>query len=268
MEQAVKTCNQFLSKGLILTTRGKDNEEKTWKADGKSALGDFPLLVLVDEQTASAAEIVAGALQDNQRAVVLGTRSFGKGSVQMVVRLNDGGEIKVTTANHYLPSGRSIQKRPGEKSWGVDPNDGFYVPLTPAQADALNKDARMRALVNPQREQQPQAPAVLTPKIIEETHADPQLAAALRSMIACVTTGTFAKVGKDNASMVNHVVRLEGMRQRREELLRQLTQLDGTSEFVQVEQRARQQLLQSMMQLEREIADVQNGAGKENKPEH
>jgi carboxyl-terminal processing protease len=267
LEQAVQTCKLFLSKGPILTTRGKDNEEKTWTADGKDTLGDFPLLVLVDEQTASAAEIVAGALQDNQRAVILGTRSFGKGSVQMVVKLKEGGAIKVTTANHYLPSGRSIQKRPGEKSWGVDPHDGFYVPLTPAQGEAMVKDARKRALLNGPKEQQPAAAAMLTPKILEENHADPQLAAALRSMIARVTTGTFAKVGKDNAVMVNHVVRLEEMRERREELLRHLTELDGSSELVQVQQRTRQELLQSMMQLEREIADLQNAVGKQNNPE-
>src|SRR5207245_5431665 len=106
---------------LLLTTRGPAKEERVFRADGKSTLGDFPMLLLVNEQTASAAEIVAGALRDHGRAVLLGSRTFGKGSVQTVVMLDAGGALKVTTAYHYLPSGRNIQKRPRETSWGVDP---------------------------------------------------------------------------------------------------------------------------------------------------
>src|SRR5262249_53168009 len=137
----------FVAKGVLLTTRGPGKEEMVFRADGASTLGTFPVIVLVNEQTASAAEIVAGALRDHQRAVLLGTRTYGKGSVQTIVKLDDGGALKVTTAQHYLPSGRNIQKLPGERSWGVDPSAGFYIPLTTAQTKALQQDAQRRALV-------------------------------------------------------------------------------------------------------------------------
>jgi carboxyl-terminal processing protease len=105
-------CGLFLKDGTILTTRGPRKEEHVWKADGKDYLGDFPLLVLVNGETASAAEIVAGALRDRGRAVLLGTRSFGKGSVQTIIPLGSGnGALRLTTARYFTPSGRSIQAK-------------------------------------------------------------------------------------------------------------------------------------------------------------
>jgi carboxyl-terminal processing protease len=238
LEQAIDVCKMFLAKGVLLTTRGPAMAEKSWKADGKNTLGDFPLLILINDNTASAAEIVAGALRDHERAVLLGSRTYGKGSVQSVMKLEEGGALKVTTAYHYLPNGRNIQKRPGEKTWGVDPSDGFYFPLSAAQTEALRKDAQKRALLGLKEDEQPKVPARLTPKVIEEQHADPQLAAALRSMVARITGGEFLKVGKENAALADQAHRLEEMRQRRD------------------------QLLQSVKQLDREIAEMQKGAGK------
>jgi carboxyl-terminal processing protease len=241
LDQALEACKLFVAKGVILTTRGPAKEEMVFKADGKTTLGDFPVLLLINEQTASAAEIVAGSLRDHERAVLLGTRSYGKGSVQTLVMLDEGGALKVTTAYHYLPGGRNIQKRPGAKTWGVDPSDGFYLPVTSAQAEALRQDAQKRALLELKTEGGPKRPP-LTPKMIEENHADPQLAAALRSMTARLTGGEFLKVGKDNGILLDQAVRLEEMRQRREDLLR------------------------SMNQLEREMAELQQGVGKEKAP--
>ena len=237
--QAIDVCKLFLDKGVILSTRGPAKAEKTWKADGNRPFGDLPLVVLINDQTASAGEIVAGALGDHERAILLGTRTFGKGSVMAIVKLDAGGALKVTTAYHYLPNGRNIQKRPGNKTWGVDPNDGFYVPLSGAQTEALLKDAQKRALLGLQKEDQPKRPARLTAQIIEDQHADPQLAAALRTMVARLTGGEFIKVGKDNALLVDHVLRIQEMRQRRE------------------------QLLSNLKTLEREIADLQQVVGKE-----
>jgi carboxyl-terminal processing protease len=237
LDQALEVCKLFVAKGVILTTRGPAKEEMVFKADGKSTLGEFPVLLLINEQTASAAEIVAGALRDHDRAVLLGSRTFGKGSVQTLVMLDEGGALKVTTAYHYLPSGRNIQKRPGDKSWGVDPTGGFYLPLTSAQTEALRQDAQKRSLLDPKKDS-PKGPP-LTPKTIEENHADAQLAAALRSMTARLTGGEFLKVGKDDGLLLEQALRLEEMRQRREELLR------------------------SMSQVEREMAELQKGLGKE-----
>ena len=110
LDQAVKMSDFFLEKGNIVSTRdrsGKDPEIVSATKDG--TLSKFPLIVLIDEFSASASEIVAGALQDNKRALIMGERSFGKGSVQSVVKLGDGSGLKLTVARYFTPSGRSIQ---------------------------------------------------------------------------------------------------------------------------------------------------------------
>lgn len=226
LQQAIKVCALFLKDGTILTTRGPRKEEQSWKADGKDYLGDFPLVVLLNGETASAAEIVAGALRDRDRAVLLGTRSYGKGSVQAVLKLDEGGALKITTAYHYLPSGRNIQKRPGEKTWGVDPTDGYYLPLTQQQTEALRRDYQRRSVLGLKKEDRPKGPAPLTPQGLAERHADPQLGAALRTMVARLTGGEFIKVGKSNAVLLDHTLRLEEMRQKRATLQQSLQQLD------------------------------------------
>jgi len=226
LEQAVAVCKLFLAEGTIVTTRRPGKEEKVFKADGKDVLGDFPLVIVVNEQTASSAEIVAGALRDHKRAVVVGTRTYGKGSVQAILKLDDGGALRVTTAYHYLPSGRNIQKRPGKSTWGVDPSEGFYVPLPRGQSDAMVKNAQERAILGAKQEEQPKGPARITPKMLAEQYADPQLAAAVRTLVARLTGGEFVPTGKALNLLQEHVQRLEEMRERREALVRSLQKLD------------------------------------------
>jgi hypothetical protein len=93
-----------------------------------------------------------------------------------------------------LPSGRNIQKRPGEAMWGVDPSEGFYLALSEVQTAALKQDAQNRALIEIKKVED-RAPPALTPKEIKDQHADPQLAAALRSIVGRVTGGQFLQVG-------------------------------------------------------------------------
>ena len=110
LNQSVEVSDLFLKSGTIVSTRGraKTMESKaSAKDDGNEPT--CPMIVLVNEGTASAAEIVSGALQDNGRAVILGTQTFGKGSVQTVIPLEDGAALKLTTAKYYTPNGRSIQ---------------------------------------------------------------------------------------------------------------------------------------------------------------
>ena len=110
LDQAVAVADVFLKSGVIVTTRGRTRNMETKsvaKDDGDKPT--CPIIVIVNEGTASAAEIVSGALQDNGRALVLGTQTFGKGSVQSVIPLEDGAALKLTTAKYYTPSGRSIQ---------------------------------------------------------------------------------------------------------------------------------------------------------------
>lgn len=110
LDQAVKVSDMFLKDGVIVSTIGRNKKDKEVSmATKKGPFTDFPLIILVNEYTASASEIVSGALQDNKRALIMGERTFGKGSVQSVVKLGDGSGLKLTVARYYTPSGISIQ---------------------------------------------------------------------------------------------------------------------------------------------------------------
>ena len=117
LDQAVNVTDIFLEKGEIVSTRGrKKSEGNRYNAVKNDLINGLPLVVLINQGSASASEIVAGALQDHKRAIIMGTKSFGKGSVQTIIPSGENVAIKLTTARYYTPLGRSIQQT------GIDPD--------------------------------------------------------------------------------------------------------------------------------------------------
>ena len=140
LEGAVEVADCFLRDGMIVYIKGRSDSQETYSARSQPIDTDIPVAVVINEASASAAEIVAGALQDRGRAAVVGARSFGKGSVQNVIQMEDGASaIRLTTAYYYLPNGRRIHRTAanGETAeWGIKPDIEV----------SLSDEARMRIL--------------------------------------------------------------------------------------------------------------------------
>ena len=180
LDQSIKVVDDFIERGEIVSTRGRNVDEASRANATPGDLTDGkPIVVLINEGSASASEIVAGALQDHQRAVIMGTRSFGKGSVQTIIPIQGHGAMRLTTARYFTPSGRSIQQH------GIDP-DILVEQATVTTADARPRlrEADLRnSLANPQQGQPPQgqqqaAPAPAAPAAPAAAPTPPPAAAA------------------------------------------------------------------------------------------
>ena len=126
LDSAVAVSDLFIDNGLIVTTKGRTPDSThRFEAHKEGTFGDFPLAVLISAYSASGSEIVAGAIQDHHRGILVGTRSFGKGSVQSILALDGGCKLRLTTARYYTPSGRCIHREMNSKEedpWGIFPD--------------------------------------------------------------------------------------------------------------------------------------------------
>jgi carboxyl-terminal processing protease len=151
LSSAIDVTDLFLTEGKIVSTKGRNTPERTWEAQAEGTFTGFPMVVLVNHYSASASEILSAALQDHNRAIIIGERTWGKGSVQNVIDLENGkSALKLTTAGYHRPSGKNIHRFPDAKEsdeWGVMPNEGYEVKMNGAQLARLIEYRRKRDIL-------------------------------------------------------------------------------------------------------------------------
>ncbi len=151
LSSAIEVSDLFVNDGNIVSTEGRNIPKRTWKAHKKGTYDGFPIAVLVNRYSASASEIVSACLQDHKRAVVIGERTWGKGSVQNIINLEGGkSALKLTTAGYFRPSGKNIHRDENAKDtdeWGVSPDDGFEVKTSEEEKANYLRFRRERDIV-------------------------------------------------------------------------------------------------------------------------
>jgi carboxyl-terminal processing protease len=221
LDAAIAMANLFLDEGTIVSTRGRSGPERRATAESDGTLPDFPLVVLVNGSSASASEIVAGALSDNNRAIILGERTFGKGSVQGVYRLADGqGQLKITEAYYYLPSGRKLHREDDSTVWGVDPTDGFYVPMTAEENREMWRVRRDLEILRDRDDTDAQSWS--DPVWILDHMKDKQLSAAVATIHDRLESGQWTPTGESVTKETYAGVALEDAERRARLLEREL----------------------------------------------
>ena len=199
-------------------------KRKSFPLSAGGTLPDFPMVVLVNGQSASASEIVAGALQENHRAKVLGTRTFGKGSVQEVRDLDfNRGTLKYTTALYYMPSGRNINRSDDSTIWGVDPDPGMVVPVTDEQFIEMFRARRENDVIRAENGNA----GCKNVQWIRDELKDEQLARATEVLAACVSNGSWPAVSEEESTTVAFDLELSRTLRHRAELMEALNEIEG-----------------------------------------
>ena len=237
LESAVGISDMFLDGGQrIVSIKGRKVKERVHESTSDALMLDTPVVVLGNELSASGSEILAGALAESGRAKYIGTRTFGKGSVQQTRLLGAGNEglhygaIKMTTALYYLPSGRNIHRKEDAEVWGVDPDEGFYVPMNNEQIRKMILRRResdvLRGDTDDEADVDELTAAANSPDWIEENLADPQLAAGLRALLGKIETGDWPPVGEIGKEAIIRRQGIERWKRIREELTKRLAEVD------------------------------------------
>jgi carboxyl-terminal processing protease len=172
MGEAAELVDEFVKDGPIVSTKGRQVKETQISADPTVKFQEGNVVVLVNDMSASASEIVSGALKDRHRAIIIGERTYGKGSVQNPISIaNHSAILKITTAYYYLPSGRLLHRRNSEPTWGVDPD--VDVHITPKQ---MKRWLDLRHRLDTAQENDP---AILNSDLRNDLEADIQLQTAV-----------------------------------------------------------------------------------------
>ena len=198
LNEAEQIADFFLDSGIIVSTRGRAHEEVVRRATKEGTLPNFPIAILLNGNSASAIEVLSGALVENNRAIVVGQRSFGKGTVQTVIELpsGKGSELKMTEQGYFLPSGRSLTRKDDSPTWGVDPTDGFYVPMTDDQLIDMLEVRRKQEILHAKGEAPSPDQKWNDPEWVLSDLKDPQLAAAVHAVQIKVDTGEWKATGE------------------------------------------------------------------------
>lgn len=234
---AIEMADLFLSEGAIVSTKGRATAEERYAARREGTLPNFPMVVLVNDQSASASEIIAGALSDNGRAKVLGSRTFGKGIVQAMYRLPSGaGQLKITEQYYYLPSGRCIQRSDESTDWGVDPSPGMYVPMTNDEYREMFRARRGDEIIRNGKSVTPDESARWDdPVWILEHFKDRQLNAAVQAVRGNLATEQWPVVGEEPVAGTLHLAAFKQEERRYELLMRELARTGRRMEALRTE---------------------------------
>jgi carboxyl-terminal processing protease len=229
LNEAEQIADYFLESGIIVSTRGRAHEEVVRRAQKEGTLPNFPIAILLNGNSASASEVLSGALVENNRAIVVGQRSFGKGTVQSVIELpsGKGSELKMTEQGYFLPSGRSLTRKDDSPTWGVDPTDGFYVPMTDEQLIAMLEVRRKQEVLHAKGEAAPAEEKWNDPEWVLADLKDPQLAAAVRAVQLKVDSGEWKPTGEPvGKGTPLAAAELSKLRQFHDRLLKEVTRTE------------------------------------------
>ncbi len=221
LQEAIRIGQLFLSESEFVRILGRDaQQQEVLKTGPNAAYADLPLIVVVDQTTGSAAEILAAALQENKRAVIVGERTVGKGSIQQILPIAENNMVRLTTHFIATPSGRLLNRNPEAKQWGVDPDDGLYFPRT------VDERQKWEATLNSIASGELKLPERLSEAEITERLADKPLAGAVTALKGRITTGEFTKSGRPLSEQQTQLDTVEVLRKRRDELRREVERLN------------------------------------------